>query len=218
MKKVAMILSGSGHFDGAELRESILSMLALDSIDIEYEIFAPDRDQMHVINHLSGEVMNEARNVLIESARVARGQIKNITELNVDSYDGLVIPGGFGVAKNYSDFAIKGHEGKVEKDFSSLVKSFHSRAKPICAICIAPAVLSKALGVEGLEVTIGTDEGTASEVEKSGASHINKSVTKAHCDLKNKVVTTPAYMFDSARVSEVYQGINAAIKMFAELA
>ncbi|BBR75169.1 hypothetical protein WP4W18E11_34850 [Acinetobacter baumannii] len=147
MKKVAVILSGCGYLDGSEIRESVLTLLALDTVNIEYQIFAPDEPLFHVIDHVSGEInMTERRNILQEAGRIARGKISSLDQLNENEFDGLILPGGFGVAKNLSTFAFKGAEARVHSTVASILKAFHQSKKPIGAICISPALLALTFG------------------------------------------------------------------------
>lgn len=209
MKKFAIILSGSGVFDGSEIHEATLSMYAISKNGCNYEIFAPNIEQHHVINHITGDIMNERRNVLIESARIARGKIKDIKELNSSDFDALLIPGGFGVAKNLSDFAFKGAECSVISELENVIKHFHENKKPIGALCIAPAVIAKVLGK--IEVTIGNDIGTAKAIEAFGASHKSSNHGEVIIDKENKVYTTPCYMLD-ATISQIGDGANNIVK------
>lgn len=211
-KKYAVILSGCGHFDGAEIRESVLTFLALDTHGAEYEVFAPNQDQFHTLNHLSGDESSTNRNILEESGRIARGNIKPLSEMNSKDFSGLLIPGGFGVAKNFCTFAFKGSEGEVSPAIQTTIKDFYDSKKPIGAICIAPALLSLVLGENGIEVTIGNDEATAKEVEKTGAKHIICGKDEFHLDQKNKIATTPAYMYDDNKLHLVQKGISAVVE------
>ncbi len=211
-KKYAVILSGCGHFDGAEIRESVLTLLALDTQEAQYEIFAPNEDQFHTLNHLSGDELPNNRNVLEESSRIARGNIKDLNQLNSEDFSGLLIPGGFGVAKNFCTFAFKGSEAEVNSLVSKTINDFYNAKKPIGAICIAPALLALVLGKHGIEVTIGNDEGTATEVEKTGAKHINCGKDEFHLDQKHKIATTPAYMYDDNKLNLVQKGISSVVE------
>lgn len=215
-KKFAVVLSGCGFLDGAEIRESVLTLLALDTLKVSYEIFAPNKPQHHVVNHAAGEETSATRNVLEESARIARGNVKDITELNHENFDGLVIPGGFGVAKNLCTFAFDGPSASVDTNVKEIISSFHGTSKPITAICIAPALV--ALCLKGVNLTIGTDEATAGALESMGAKHTNKSSSEFLVDDKNKIVSTPAYMHDNASLDEIYMGISGAIKAQLEMA
>ena len=168
MKKVAVILAGCGYLDGAEIRESVLTYLALSKYkDIEIDTFAPNENQHHTVNHLIGEETKVQRNILEESARIARGKVSDLKELNESNYDALLLPGGFGVAKNLSKFAFKGSTGEINKFYAQNLRAFYNNKKPIGAICISPAVIALELGSENIEVTIGKDKETAQELEKT---------------------------------------------------
>lgn len=218
MKKVAVILSGCGYLDGAEIRESVLTLLALDTAAIEYTIFAPDQQQLHVVNHLSTTVSDsESRNVLQEASRIARGQISALNQLNPNQFDGLVIPGGFGVAKNLSSFASMGAAATVNAEITSILKAFKSSQKPIGAICIAPALLALTFGDLKPILTIGSNTGTAAEIEKTGSVHQYCEVNDCVIDPKNLFVTTPAYMEDHASLKDIFQGISKLVNAMLEL-
>ncbi len=217
MPKVGVILSGCGVFDGAEIHEAVLTMLELDKRGCEMVIMAPDKPQLHVINHLTGEeVKSETRNVLVESARIARGEIKNIEDVKADELDALVLPGGFGAAKNLSTFAVDGANAKVDPAVARLLKEAHSQGKPIAAVCIAPAVVAAALGEINPELTIGNDEATAKAIESMGGKHFVCPVDGFHVDEKNKIISTPAYMLGK-RISEVHAGISNMIDALLKL-
>jgi enhancing lycopene biosynthesis protein 2 len=211
-KRFAVILTGCGHLDGAEIRESVLTLLSLDAREVDYDIFAPNQDQLHAVNHLSQEEEKSTRNVLDESARIARGKVLNLNDLDPDKFSGLLIPGGFGVAKNLCDFALKGSSASVTSKAREIVESFYSNKKPIGAICIAPALIALILGKHGVELTIGTDAETATEIEKTGARHINCDQGEFHLDTANKIATTPAYMFDDTKLHVVQKGIDAVVE------
>ncbi len=215
MKKVAVVLAGCGVYDGAEINEAVLTLLALEKAGAEYQCFAPNIDQMHVINHLTGEQMNETRNVLVEAARIARGNIKDLTEAAVADFDALIVPGGFGAAKNLSDFAVKGPALTVQPDFLAFAKAMHKTEKPIGLICIAPA-MSAAIFGDGVKCTIGTDAETAAAIESMGAEHVVCPVNEAIVDEANKLVTTPAYMLAGA-VSEAAAGIEQCVQSVLDL-
>lgn len=217
MKKIAVVLSGCGHRDGAEITEAISALIAIGQNGANHEIFAPNKD-VSVTNPLTGESKSETRNILEESARIARGHIKDLSQLNEKSFDALVFPGGFGAALHLSDWALKGAKSQVLPEIEQIIKSFHSAGKPIAAICIAPTLIAKVLGSESVTITIGVDKDTASEIEKTGAQHENCAVTDFITDRAHKVVTTPAYMYDDAKPFEVFQGISLAIKELVEMA
>ncbi len=220
-KKVAVLLSGSGVYDGSEIHESVLTLLALDKAGIEYHCFAPNIEQHHVINHLNGEEMDEKRNVLVESARIARGAVDDIQSLSVEHYDGLVMPGGFGAAKNWTKWAFEGPEGEINRDIRKSIRAFVKAAKPILALCMSPTVISKAL--EGMDLkeklTVGT---TAAEspydiaaisggMESLGAMPEHKRVEELSVDDQNKIITSPCYMME-ASISQIDAGISASVE------
>jgi len=217
MKKIAVLLSGSGYLDGAEIRESVLTLLALDRHNIEVSIFAPNKKQLHVVNHLDGSETAETRNVLVESARIARGKVSDLNEANADNFDALILPGGFGVAKNFSDMAFKGSEATIDHDVAELVRSFHNAKKPIGGICISPLLLAIVLGDEKPCLTIGSDEGTAGEIEKTGSLHERCGANDIVVDKNLKIVTTPAYMYDDAKLHHVNDGIEKCVNRVIEL-
>lgn len=210
MAKVAVVLSGCGVYDGAEIHESVITLLALDSHDLEYQCFAPDIPQMHVINHLTGEpAEKETRNVLIEAARIARGNIKNIDELSVDDFDGIILPGGFGAAKNLCTFATEGTEMTITPAFETIAKAFADAGKPAGYICIAPTMLARIYG-EGVKCTIGCATDVAGAITSMGGNHINCEVDDIVIDEARKVITTPAYML-AQRISEAAMGIEKLV-------
>ena len=207
MKKIAVILSGCGVFDGSEIYETTLTFLAIEHNGATYQCFAPDIEQTHVINHLTGEVMEgETRNVLVESARLCRGNCKSLDELNVEDYDGLILPGGFGAAKNLSDFAFKGAEATINDQVFKACRAFADVKKPVGFICIAPALVPL-IYKPGVQVTIGNDKDTAEAINKMGSVHVNCTVDDFHVDLVKKVVTTPAYML-AENITDAQKGID----------
>lgn len=208
MKNFAVILSGCGVFDGSEIHEATLTLYSLSKNEINYTCFAPDKNQMHVINHITGEEQNETRNVLVESARIARGEVKPLSELNVNDFDAIVLPGGFGAAKNLSSFAVDGDKLTVDEELDKLIRDFHKAKKPIAALCIAPVIVGKVLGAE---VTIGTDEGTAQAIISSGGKHVNKEYNEIAVDKDNLVVSNPCYM-TAKNIYQVGEGVEAAIQ------
>lgn len=219
MKYVAVILSGCGFLDGAEIRESVLTLLALDSEGVQYKIFAPNKEQHHVVNHLKGEeVAGQSRNVLEEAARIARGEISDVEHLNPQDFDALVIPGGFGVAKNLCSFAFEGSAASVDEQVVDKIKGFKAANKPIGAVCIAPALVALAVGEHNPTLTIGEDEGTAGELVKLGAKHQNCATKECVVDEAHKIVTTPAYMDGGANLADVYAGISKLVKNVIKLA
>jgi len=218
MAKVGVILSGSGVYDGSEIHEAVITLLAIDRAGAEAVCMAPDIDQMHVINHLTGEVAaGEKRNVLVESARIARGKVKNIKDVSVADFDALILPGGFGAAKNLCDFAVKGPDCTVNPDVARIVKETAAAKKPLAAVCIAPALLAKVLGQSyAPALTIGTDTGTAGALQNMGAKHVNCPVQEFVIDKENKIVSSPAYML-AGRISEAAEGIEKTVKALLDL-
>jgi len=212
--KFAIILSGCGVFDGTEIHEATMTMLAIAKNGAEYDIFAPDVRQHHVINHLKGEEMDEQRNVMVEAARIARGKIKPLNEYNPEKYDALIIPGGFGVAKNLCTYAFDGVDFSVDKVVEKVLKSTHSAGKPIGALCISPVLLAGVFG--GIDVTIGKDKNTAVDIEKLGAVHIETDPGEIVVDNANRIVTTPAYMLDSG-IEDIYDGADNLVKAITEM-
>ncbi|GAB4301015.1 MAG: isoprenoid biosynthesis glyoxalase ElbB [Marinilabiliales bacterium] len=213
-KKFAVVLSGCGVYDGSEIHEATLTLYAIDKHGADYEIFAPDINQHHVINHLTGEEMNETRNVLVESARIARGKIKDLKDFFAEDFDAIIFPGGFGAAKNLSTFAFDGPDCQVNEDVKKAVISMAEHKKPIGALCIAPAVITKILG--NVEVTIGQDKGTASAIEKMGGKHVNTGNGEVAIDKQYNVVTTPCYMLD-ATISQIGDGAENVVKTMLEI-
>jgi len=209
MKIFAVVLSGCGVFDGAEIHEATLTMLAIMKQGAQYEIFAPDIPQHHVINHITGDEMNETRNVLVESARIARGAILNIKDYDPANFDALIFPGGFGAAKNLCDFAFKGIDCTVNKEIVKAVSTTADAGKPIGALCISPVILAKLFG-EG-DMTIGQDPGTVEAMEKMGASHKHTDHGEVVYDEKNNVFTTPCYMLD-ATILDIEKGASAIVQ------
>ncbi|WP_426233750.1 isoprenoid biosynthesis glyoxalase ElbB [Pseudomonas sp. TWP3-2] len=214
-KKVAVILSGSGVYDGAEIHESVITLLRLDQRGAQVQCFAPNIAQLHVINHLTGEQMPESRNVLVESARIARGNVKDIREANAEDFDALIVPGGFGAAKNLSNFAVEGAGCSVQPDVLALAEAFAEAGKPVGLICISPALAAKIYG-PGVICTIGNDADTAAAMNKMGATHEDCAVTEIIEDKARKLVTTPAYML-AQTISEAASGINKLVDRVLEL-
>lgn len=192
MKKFAVVLCGCGPMDGSEIHESVMTLLAIDRNECQYTIFAPDADQYHVMNHYTKGVMPEKRNMLVEAARIARGDIHPLTELKSADFDAVVFPGGFGAAKNLFTYAIKGTKAEVDAEVERVIKDFHASRKPIGALCISPVLMAKVLG--NITITVGTDEKTIHDVETFGAQHINTQQTEVIADKENMVFTTPCYM------------------------
>ncbi|NVM01030.1 MAG: isoprenoid biosynthesis glyoxalase ElbB [Candidatus Helarchaeota archaeon] len=219
MPKVGVILSGSGVFDGSEIHEAVITLLTIEREGAEYVCMAPNINQMHTVNHITGdESKGEQRNVLVESARIARGNIKDVKDVSADEIDALIIPGGFGAAKNLCDFAVKGIDCEVSPDVKELVLNMSKAAKPIGAICIAPALLAKVF--EGTDVkptlTIGTDKQSAEAIEKMGAIHKDCPVDDIVVDYDNRIVTTPAYMLAKG-ISDAGSGIERLVEEIIDM-
>lgn len=210
-RTVGVILSGCGFKDGAEIYESVLILLTLDRMGLKALCMAPDIEQAKVINYVTGKETSERRNVLVESARLARGEITDIAKVKAESLDALILPGGFGAALNLSDFASKGAKATVNADVARLVGDVHKQGKPICAICIAPAVIARVLGEEHPVLTIGNDEETAAAIEAFGANHETCGVRDFVVDKQRKIVTTPAYMLGPS-IAHVAEGIEKAVR------
>jgi len=216
MRKIGVILSGCGVRDGSEIHEAVLTLLAIDQCGAKAVCMAPDMDFPET-DHLKMEETGSRRSALVESARIARGEIVNISQIKHDDLDAIILPGGFGAAKNLCDFAFKGAAASVHPEVSRLLKEMSQAGKPIGAMCIAPVVLATVLGKELKPVlTIGTDAGTAAELEKTGAKHLNCPVNDVVIDCKNRIVTTPAYML-AGRISELSAGINKCVKELINL-
>ena len=219
MAKVGVVLSGCGVYDGSEIHEAVLTLLALDRAGVDIVCMAPDTEQMHVVNHLTGEeVPGEKRNVLVEAARIARGDIKALSDVQAADLDAVIFPGGFGAAKNLCDFAVKGPDCSVHPEVARLVREIVKAKKPLAAICIAPAMVSRVLGNEKLahKLTIGTDEETGAALQQMGSEHVACPVREFVVDRENKIVSTPAYML-AGRISEAADGIEKTVKALLEM-
>lgn len=216
MKKIGVVLSGCGVRDGSEIHEAVCTLLAIDQAGCEAVCMAPDAE-FAVTDHLAMQESGEKRNMLVESARIARGNIRNIKDVKAADLDAIIFPGGFGAVKNLCNFAMKGAAASVHPEVSRLLKEIAAAHKPIGVICIAPAMLAAVLGKElGPTVTIGDDAGTAVEIEKTGAKHQACPVDGFVVDAKNKIVSTPAYMLAN-RISEAYGGIEKCVKAVVNL-
>lgn len=217
MKKIAVVLSGCGHLDGAEITEAVSLLIALHQNGAQVQCFAPDM-KFPVVDPLKKTPTSEERNVLTEAARIARGNIKNLTELHSRDFDAIAFPGGFGAAKNLCSWASAGAKCDVHPEAKRVILDFYEQSKPIGAICIAPALIAKVLGKHSVNVTIGNDRETAKEIEKTGAHHVDCPVQDYVSDREHKLVTTPAYMYDDAKPHEVFQGISAMVQELVEWA
>lgn len=210
-KKIGVVLSGCGVMDGAEIHESVLTLLAIDRAGGEAVCMAPNVNQMHVIDHAKGQpAAGETRNVLVESARIARGKIRDMAGVKAVELDALIFPGGFGAAKNLCTFAVDGANCKVNPDVERLVMEMFKARKPIGFICISPALAAKVLGREGVKVTIGHDKSTAGAIEQMGARHIECKVDDIVVDEGHRVVSTPAYMC-ARSIREAAAGIEKLV-------
>jgi len=216
--RIGVILAGCGHLDGAEIQESVLTLLAIDRAGASAICMAPDKEQVDVVNHRTGKPTGEKRNVLVEAARIARGNIRSLHDVNPDDLDAVILPGGFGAAKNLVNFATAGAECTVDPAVAALLRAVHAAGKPIAALCIAPAVLAALFGKTlHPDLTIGNDAGTARTLEAMGAHHVQAGITDVVVDRKNRLVTTPCYMYD-ARVGEVALGAERAVHELLALA
>jgi len=214
--RVAVLLSGCGYLDGAEIRESVLTLLALDQQGAAYQCIAPNAPQFHVVNHLTGEpVPGAERNMLEESSRISRmGKCLDLAQARVQDFDALVMPGGYGVAKNHCNFAFKGVEAEVRPDVAAFVAGFFAAGKPVGAICIAPALVALALHgrQDSAVMTLGNDATVAAAMTQLGQQFTSTpGARELVIDEANKLVTTPAYMFDDAALADVFVGIERCV-------
>lgn len=217
MKKIAVVLSGCGHKDGAEITEAVSTLIAIAQTGAQYQIFAPNHE-FEPTNHLTSHPSSERnRNCLVEAARIARGHIHDLKDLKETQFDALVIPGGFGVALHLSNWGQKGAQCHVNQDLERAIRAFHQASKPIGAICIAPTLVAKVLGNEGVSVTIGNNKEVAQEINKTGAQHVDCPVDDYITDRLHKVITTPAYMYDT-QPDKVFKGISGLVKELVEMA
>lgn len=211
MKNIAVILSGCGVYDGSEIQEAVITLLAISQQGGTYRCFAPNIAQHHVINHLTGEVSeNESRNVLVEAARIGRGDVEDLIELNEKEFDAIIFVGGFGAAKNLSSFALDNDNYSVNEQVLSAAKAFAEVEKPAGFMCIAPALLPL-IYPAGVKGTIGKDSATAKLISAKGLTHIDCDVADVVVDEAHKIVTTPAYMLAES-ISEAAAGINKLVK------
>jgi len=217
-KKIGVVLSGCGVMDGAEIHESVLVLLAIARAGAEAVCMAPNVRQRHVINHLTGEESKgEIRNVLVESARIARGKIRDIATVKASEIDALIFPGGFGAAKNLSDYAFQGPDCSVNPNVARLATEVHAKQKPIGVVCIAPVIAAKLFGAEHPQLTIGTDKNTAKDLEGMGARHVPCPVQEFVIDRERKIVSTPAYMLANS-IQEAAEGIEKLVDAIIGLA
>jgi enhancing lycopene biosynthesis protein 2 len=211
---IAVILSGNGVFDGSEIHEATMTLYAIMKNGGTYQVFAPDIDQYHVINHITGEEMEEKRNVLIEAARIARGDIRSLKDFQPDEFDALIMPGGFGAAKNLSTFAFDGSNCKINGEVEKAIRGMADKGKPIGALCISPVIVARIFG--NVELTIGQDKDTAEAVEQMGASHKKTDHGEVVVDKNRKIATTPCYMLD-ANILQIAEGADNVVKSILEL-
>ena len=224
--KIGVLLSGNGVFDGSEIHESVFTLLAIDENNAEAVCFAPNIDQHHVLNHITGDEMEESRNVLVESARIARGNIRDLKEITAEDIDALVLPGGFGAAKNLTKWAFEGPDGEILPDVKRIINEMVHHGKPVCGLCMGPTVIAKALEGSGVKasLTVGSTEAASpyeidaisAGMEKTGATAIMKKVTEIMVDESNKIVTAPCYMME-ATISQIRNNIKMAIDKTIEL-
>ena len=225
--KIGVLLSGNGVYDGSEIHEAVSTLIALDKLGVEAVCMAPDIPQHHVVNHITGDEMDESRNVLVESARIARGAISPLSEVTAESIDGLVMPGGFGAAKNLSSWAFNGPEAAVESETKRLIQAMVQAKKPIASLCVSPVVIARALQDSGIKtkLTLGTTEASSPyDIEGFHAGVASVGVEPVVCalgdivvDEENLIVTSPCYMMD-ASVSQIYDGIYKACEALVNLA
>lgn len=224
--RIGVLLSGCGVYDGAEIHEATMTLLSIAEIGAEAVCISVDKDQHHVVNHLNGEEMNEKRNMLVESARIARGNITNIKDIDPADIDGLVIPGGFGSAKNFTSWAFDGPDGTILPEIKLLIVNLINVGKPIAALCVSPVVMAKALEDANLhpKMTIGSDQekspydisGFSGGLESLGTKTEMKTVQEILIDTENKIVTAPCYMMD-ASILDIRKNVRSAIEALRDL-
>ncbi|XP_028938331.1 glutamine amidotransferase-like class 1 domain-containing protein 3A, mitochondrial [Ornithorhynchus anatinus] len=223
-RRAAVILAGCGVLDGSELHEASAVLVHLSRGGAEVKIFAPDVEQMHVVDHLRGSPTDEKRNVLVESARIARGEIQDLADLKVSEFDAVILPGGFGVAKNLCSWAVDGKDCTINSVVKSTLQAFHSAKKPMGLCCISPVLVAKIF--PGCEVTVGYDKDvdgrfpdaeTATAIKELGCRHVCKDVSESHVDVANKIVTTCAFMC-KAPLHEIFDGIGTMVREVLKLA
>ena len=214
MKKIAVILGGCGSKDCSEINETVTLLLALDQHGVKYQCFAPDRNQYQVINHVTGEVVNEKRNMMVEAARIVRGEILPLTDFNADDFDGLAIPGGAGIANNLFTYFIDGMNMTVLPEVREAIVAVNKQNKPIAAMCIAPVLLANVL--DDITITLGSSDcGPAKDILEMGAHHQATKNGEVTSDLKNKIFTTPCFMLD-ATLKDIYNGAYNMVEAFVK--
>lgn len=219
MKKIGVLLAGSGVYDGSEIQETVFTLLAIDQHQAEAVCFAPDKEQYHVVNHIDGSEMNEKRNVLTESARISRGNITSLSDISTKDFDALIIPGGFGAAKNLNQWAISGPEGEIDKNVKQLIIDTYKANKPIVGLCMGPTVLAQALGsTVQIALTVGSDQAPSpydiaaisQGMETLGAKTVMKTIDEVLVDTDNKIITAPCYMMEGS-INQINNNIQLAI-------
>jgi enhancing lycopene biosynthesis protein 2 len=225
--KIGVLLSGNGVYDGAEIHEAVSTLLALDKLGVEAVCMAPDIEQHHVINHMTGEEMDEKRNVLVEASRIARGNIKSLSDVRATDIDGLVLPGGFGAAKNLTKWAFEGPNGAIEPETKRLITEMIAAKKPIASLCVSPVVVAKALQGSGIKtkLTLGTTEapspydigGFNQGLEATGVEPVLSNLGEIVVDETNRIITSPCYMME-ASITQIYDGIEKACTKLVEMA
>lgn len=213
MKKFAVILNGCGHLDGSEIHESVMTLLAIDRNECSYTVFAPDAPQHHVMNHLTRQPMEGSRNMMVEAARIARGDVHELSTYNPADFDALMLPGGFGVAKNLFTYAFDGPNAQVMDAVRKAIVDTHAAGKPIGALCISPVLVAKVLG--DITVTVGTDAATIKDVEAMGAATVNTQITEVISDKKNMIFSTPCYMLP-ASISDIAESAENLVETMLE--
>ena len=212
--KTAVVLSGCGVYDGAEIHEAVMTLWAIERQGGTYQVFAPNVMQHHVINHITGDTMHESRNVLTESARIARGKIRALTDYRADEFDALIFPGGFGVAKNLCTYAFDGTECHVDRVVEGAIRSTHRAGKPVGALCISPVLIARVLG--DVTVTIGNDAATAADISSLGGRNEDRGHGEVAVDREKRIVSVAAYMIP-ATLSEIALDAEAVVKAIKEL-
>jgi enhancing lycopene biosynthesis protein 2 len=213
MKNFAVILCGCGVSDGSEIHEAVMTLLAIERHECRYSVFAPDENQYHVMNMFTKEEMPEKRNMLVEAARIARGNILPLSELDINQFDALILPGGFGVAKNLCTYAFDGANATVYPPLAEIIKTAHQKQMPVGALCISPVILAKVLG--NITITVGNDPATIANVEQMGATHVNTQEGEVIADKANRVFTTPCYML-SATIADIADSADNLIRIILE--
>lgn len=217
MKKIAIILSGCGNKDGSEITETVLLNLALHQLGANTEFFAPDFEYT-AVNYLNNETTQQINNALSESAKIARGQIKNVNTLIAENFDALVFPGGLGAARNLSNWTTDKIKGELKPEIKNIILNFHKLNKPMGAICIAPVLFLLAFKKSQLTLTLGQNNELAKLVESSGHFHELCPSTDYITDRDFKLITTPAFMNENATLPEIFKGISGLAKELVEMA